>query len=122
MHGRHLRGKSLSDEHKLKITETKRINGSPLKGIHLSDLHKEKISNSLRGVIKSSQHKEKLSQWQKGIPKHHLSDECKKKISTSLKGREKPKTICSCGKEGSIGHLKRWHKDHFILSNTGGLV
>ena len=61
------------------------------KGSHLSDEHRRRISEALRGrpshtkgMHLSAEHKQKLSQANRG---YHHTDEAKKKISEALRGR-----------------------------------
>ena len=53
-------------------------------GKKLSEFHKEKIRQALKGLEKSAEHIEKVRQALKGRP---LSEECKRKKSLALKGK-----------------------------------
>lgn len=116
------KGKKLTDAHK-----------ELLKG-PLSDAHKKKISDSLKGRSKSEEHKEKNRIARLGKKD---SEETKQKKSAALKGRkitwdlkattpeanqrrsqsltgkQKPVIICPhCGKSGGAPQMKQWHFDN----------
>lgn len=92
-------GKTFSEEHKKKISETLKGRPSPMKGrlgyepwnkgIPQREETKFKISESGKGRIVSEETKIKLSKSRVGI---RYSEESKKKISDSLKGQKNPKS------------------------------
>ena len=61
--------KHLTEEHKRKIREA-------LKGMHFSEMHKRNISEAMQNMTDDT--KQKMSEARKGI---HLSEETKQKIS-----------------------------------------
>ena len=75
----------LSEEHRRKI-------GEALKGRKLNEEHIKKMSESQKGRKFSEEHKRKLSESLKGNPKgwkgKHLTEEIKRKISEANKGRK----------------------------------
>ena len=74
--------------------ETKKKMSESHKGKKLSISHREKISNSNRGVsrgkgqVKSTEHKQKMSESHKGVSRGPHSIEHRKKISESEKGKK----------------------------------
>lgn len=115
---KHLRGKPLSEDHKLKISNANK--GKPKNNQSAEAIKKRSESN--RGKKRSAEFCKKSSERQKGEIREPLSIDTKSKISAALVGKEKPRMKCVCGKEGSVGHLKRWHKDHFVLIEPGNLI
>lgn len=100
-----------SDETKIKISKTK-------KGSLLSDNHKEKISESLKGNVRakgikhSSETKAKWSELKKGNKNASFgksqTNETKTKISATKKLMAR--IICPhCNKIGDVSNMKRWH-------------
>lgn len=78
----------------------------------MSEEHKIKIGNSLRGVEKSDAHKKSLSESFKGKPKTMTEANALrlKILSAGNVGRVQPKVICPhCGKEGGVSPMKRFH-------------
>ena len=69
----HWKGKKLSDETRIKMSEAKKGKPSPRKGVTLSDDTRKKMSESLKGK--------------------HRSDETRKKISEALKRRLRKENI-----------------------------
>ena len=83
------KGKMMSEETKKKISESHKGKTGPNKGKHLSDETKRKISESKK--MMSEETKKKISEslkgqvaWNKG---KHFSDETKKKMSEANKGK-----------------------------------
>jgi len=104
-----------SDEAKQKISNARKKGSSWSKGQHLSEEHRENISNALKGKKKSETHKENCSLAHIGLQageKHPLfgtnrSEETKRKIgaanSIKLKGRK----------------LSKKSKEKIRIANTG---
>ena len=98
--------KKLSQEHKKKISES-------LKGRTLSKEHRYELAKAHKGKILSKEHKRKLSEshkgqipWNKGISLPKQSEESNRKRSESLKGR--------------IGHpMSEEHKRKLFMINNG---
>ena len=112
-----LKGKHLSDEIKKKMSEAKKGKhyikmSEAKKGRHLSDEHKRKLSELGKGRHHSEESRRKMSELGKG--RHH-SEETKKKLSESKKGKPitKLKWLTPNGdiKEMSIQHRNQWHPD-----------
>ena len=100
----------------------KRKNSIIQTGKSLSSEHKAKISNSLKGKCKSNEHKIKVA-----ASKQFISDESRAKMSSASKGKPKsnthkanlssankgilqPVVICPhCNKLGGIRAMKRYH-------------
>ena len=99
-----LKGKTLSEEHRRKLSEAKK--GRPscmlgkkhseetkrkMKGKHLSEETRRKLSESHKGNKHSEETKKKMSESHKGkniwMKGKHLSEETKKKMSEALKGK-----------------------------------
>lgn len=78
------KGKTLSEEHKQKLSEAKKGAKNPNYGKQFSDEHKNKLSAALKGRQFSEETKLKISAAQKG---KQLSEEHKQKISEALKGK-----------------------------------
>jgi hypothetical protein len=98
------------DINSVKIGALKRI------GIKKSNEAKLKISKAIKGIKLTNEHKEKIrirmigNSYTLGIK---LTDEHKQKISQSNKGKIKPITKCPyCGIVGGIPVLKRFHFDN----------
>lgn len=83
-------GLKFSDDHRRKISESRRGPKNVLYGKKLSEEHKNRISAALKGRTFTPEHLKKNSESQKGEKNHmfgkHLSDETKKKLSSSIKG------------------------------------
>jgi hypothetical protein len=91
--------KPLSEEHKLKLSES-------LKGHIQKKETKEKISNSHKGKSKSKEHRLKLSEALKG---KKLSDETKLKMSLNRKNKKQKILVCPyCNMSGGTT-MYRWH-------------
>lgn len=87
----HFYGKSLTDEHKRKLSESHSGENNYWYGKHLSEKHKKKLSRSCKGKIISKETKRKMSESTKGnnnpmYGKTH-SEESKRKMSEAQKGR-----------------------------------
>ena len=87
-----LKGSKLSEEHKRKIGEAMKGKKPPNFGKHPSEETKRKMSEANKGKIVSEETRKKLSELRKGkkhpmFGKHH-SEESKKKNSDAHKGRE----------------------------------
>lgn len=88
-----MRSKLFSEEHRLKLSTSKKGKPSPMKGKHHTDKTKKKISEnkerrmkiskSLKGRKLSKEHKEKLSLSHKGIKYPPFTKEHKNKIGLS---------------------------------------
>ena len=100
-----LKGKHVSEETKRKISEAN-------KGRKHTEEEKKKLSELGKGRHHSEESKKKLSELGKG--RHH-SEETKKKLSEAKKGKPKPKLkwLTHNGeiKEMSIQHRNQWHPD-----------
>ena len=70
----HKKGKSLSEEHKKKLSEAH-------KGKHLSEEHKNKIGEAHKGKKRSEETRKKIAEAKKNI-----SEETRKKMSEAKKG------------------------------------
>ena len=84
-------GKSLSEEHKRKLSEAHSGENNYWYGKHLSEEHKRKLSESCKGKIVSEESRRKMSESTKGeknpmYGKTH-SAEARQKISEAWKGR-----------------------------------
>ena len=90
-----------SEETKIKISEAKR-------GKTLSDEHKQKISAWSKQQKHTKERRQKQSEKLKG---RKLSEEWKIKLSEAAKNR--PKTPClHCGKKIDPSNMIRWHGDN----------
>lgn len=70
---------------------------APASGITLSEESRKKISDKLKGRTFSDEHRERLSNSERGIKKPKLSEERKKQISNFMNGAGNPrakKVIC----------------------------
>lgn len=101
----------LTEEHRQKISETKkniseetrRKISEAQKGKTYSFEYRQKISESLKGIIRSTETRQKMSEAKKNI-----SDETRRKMSEAVKNR--PNRTCPhCGKIGKDPNMKRWH-------------
>ena len=85
------KGKALSEEHKRKLSESRRGKRNHNYGKQLPEEVKKKISNTLTGRKLSEKTKKKISESLKGEnnPNYgkHLSEESKRRISECNKGR-----------------------------------
>lgn len=90
--GDFFRGKTLSDEHRLRISEGKRRMPHPFRGKKLSDEHKRKMSESLKGRKLSDKEREAISERMtgEGNPNYgkEFSKEYRQKLSEAQKGRK----------------------------------
>lgn len=92
----------LSEEHKNKIR-----NG--VKGFQHTDIAKEKISKVHKGKLKSEEHKVKISNSLKGQKR---DTDAIKRGADKLRNRKQPILICPhCGKQGGTT-MYRWHFDN----------
>ena len=73
-----------SEETRKKMSEAQKGKNHPMYGKTLSEEHKKKISESLKGKTLSAKTRKKMSEAQKGKT---FSEETRKKISKSLKGK-----------------------------------
>jgi len=78
------RGKTLTAEHKKKISEH-----NPWKGKHLPEEIRQKLSEANKGHFVSDETRQKIGAAEKGKP---LSEETKAKLSEALKGKNVGKT------------------------------
>ena len=118
------RGRHLSEEHRRKLSESKRGEKNPMYGKSLSDDHKKKLSKSLRANHRhlTEEQKRHLAEvnagkshpaWNKGVP---MSEEQKKKLSKKLKGVPAPwnRRPCSAEKAKKISEKLKgnipWNK------------
>ena len=132
-----------SEETRKKMSESKKGKTTWIKGKHLSDETKNKISKANKGRHHSEEAKRKMSEAQKGIKKPKLTEEQKRKLSESLKGRQsgmagkyhseetrkkmseahkckikyKWLTPDGCIVEMTKGAVGKWHKDWKIIEN-----
>lgn len=84
--GEYLKGKKLSEEHKRKLSESLKGKPGPNKGKKFSEETKRKLSESLKGKLA----------WNKGIP---LTEETKRKMSEAKKGKKNPNMATNTGKK-----------------------
>lgn len=92
-----LRGRSLSDTHKLNLSMVGMGRTSPNKNKAMSDKQKLAISESSKGKIA----------WNKG-----QSHSIKSKELMSMRAKTFIPIICPhCNKSGNAGNMKRWHFD-----------
>lgn len=73
-----MKGKHLTEEHKKKLSEALKGRPSPNKGKHISDKTKKKISDYNKGKTLSEEHKMKIAETLKG---HNVSEETREKLS-----------------------------------------
>ena len=73
----HMKGKHLSEDTRRKMSESK-------KGKHLSEDAKRKLSESMKGKPHSEETRRKMSESKKG---HHHSEDTRRKMSKSKKGK-----------------------------------
>jgi len=99
--------KFLSEKHKQKISET-------LKGHKTPEETKKKISNTLTGRKLSEEHIRKMGESRKGKKRPPFSKEWKKKISKSKKGHKSGMT----GKYHSQESRKKMSESHKGLHNS----
>ena len=86
----HMKGNHLSEETRNKISESMKGNNNPLYGKHRSEETRKKISESMKGSHHSEETRKKLSESRKGktpFKNHHHSEEAKKKLSEARKGK-----------------------------------
>lgn len=96
----HLKGKKLSLEHRLKLSESHKGDKNHNYGIPKTDEIKQKISNSNKGKIITEASRQKMSESQKG---KIIPVETREKISIALSGRVRTEEHCkniSNGKKG----------------------
>lgn len=109
--------------------ETRQKQSAAKKGRKLTQEHKDKIADSLRGKpsraagsVKSEEAKRKTSEALKGRTspmkgKTH-SEDTRQALSDLNKGRPKPVVTCPhCGKSGGASAMKRWHFDNCKLKD-----
>lgn len=132
-----------SEETRRKMSESKKGKTTWMKGKHLSDEAKNKISKANKGKHHSEESRKKMSEALKGIKKPKLTEEHKRKLSESLKGRQsgmkgknhseetkrkiseahkckikyKWLTPDGCIIEMTKGAVGKWHKDWKIIEN-----
>jgi len=75
---------NISEDHKQKISDALRGENHPMYGKHLSEDHKQKISNALKGKKVSISTRKKMSESSIG---KKMSEEAKLKLSLAGKGR-----------------------------------
>ncbi len=108
-------GKHLSEDHKQKISNSNKGKISWNIGKHLSEDHKQKIGKGNKGKIISEETKLKMSLASKGKPK---SDEHKKKLRLANLGKKRPKIFCTyCQKEYADYMYKLYHGDNCKYKN-----
>ena len=102
---------TLSEEHKRKLSESKKGERNPMFGKPLSKEHRLKISLSNKGKHKvTEEHRKKLSAANKGVNNHNFgkpawdrgispTEEQRRKISETLKGRPQPWNSRPCSDE-----------------------
>jgi len=91
--GTNLNSILLNEEAKAKISAANKGKPSPKKGTILSDEHKIKISETLSGVKHSEEHKQKISEAMKG---RKFSEEHKRKLSEAKKCKLPHIPTCHC--------------------------
>lgn len=120
----HNYGKKLSEEHKKKISDKVKGENHPLYGKHHSDETKKKISEAHKGKIISLDVREKISEAHKG---KKISEEQRKKMSKRMKGENNPmyckhhseETRQKLSKLFSGKNNPRWGKS--IIDEWGGM-
>ena len=110
------RGRSLPDYIKQKLSYVKKNRYHPYRGSHLSEEHRNNISNGLKGHTTSDETKLKISDSLKG---HTVSNETRKKISDSRsKVHGKPHTESA---KKAISDKKRYVSEiYHRYKNLGG--
>ena len=78
----HMKGRTVTDETRRKISEAKKGKTSPRKGVTPSEETRKKMSEAAKGRTFSEESRRKLSESHKG---KHLSEEHRRKISEALK-------------------------------------
>ena len=111
--GKHhsLYGKHLSEEHKIKISESMKGHTAWNKGIPVPDEQKKRQSEAMKGKLAGEKHP--------FYGKHH-SEETRKKLSEAHKGKkmsEESKKKMSAAKKGK--HLSEEHKNKVAEANIG---
>lgn len=136
-----LKGHSVSDEARKKMSKASKGRPGYFKGKNLSEETKQKISASLmgnesprKGVKLSEETKMKMSKAKKGKPSHNkgkpMSEEQKKKISASLMGHPSPRKgktnseetrmkISLARKGQKLKPMSREHKKKISEATTG---
>lgn len=97
-------GHKWTDEQRRNHSEKMKGRTTKLKGISLSEEHKQNISNSLKGIEFSEEHKQNLRKPKK----EKRTEEHRKHLSESLKGRKSPNE----GKNLSEEHRKHLSESH----------
>lgn len=113
------KGRKLSEKHKRKISEALKGEKSVCFGKPRSEETKRKISEAKKGVVFSEEHKRKISEANRGKT---LSEETKKKISRSLKGHvawNKDKKLTDKHKR-KIGEAQKGDKNYFFGKHLMG--
>ena len=77
-----------TDEMRKRASERMKGENHPMYGKHLTEEHRQKISQKSKGRHFSEETKKKLSNARKGKPGRVWTEESKKKVSDSLKGRK----------------------------------
>ena len=126
------RGKFLSDDHKIKLSETKMGKNNPMFGKKHSEEHKAYLSeinlgekNHFYGKTHTSEARKKISDAKKLLVgdkhphygKDYMKQETKEKFSEMYKGKPRliPHEIVQCAhckKQGIKPNMKRWHFDN----------
>ena len=83
----HNKGRTFSEEHRKKISESQKGRTSPMKGVTLSEETRRKISESHKGHTVSEETRKKMSESQKGKKLKPFTEEHRKKISEAMKCR-----------------------------------
>ena len=85
------RGRSLTEEHKVKLSESKKGRPSPKKGTQLSIEHRAKLSAARTGKKLTATHIANAAAAKRGKPQKPQTPEAKAAISRFQKGRPKAK-------------------------------
>ncbi len=97
--------RNFSEEHKIKLSESKLADKNPMYGKELSEEHKAKLSNSIKGRKMSDEFREKVSKGKTGVK---FSEEHKANLSKNhadfkgYKHSEQSKANMSAAKKGTI--------------------
>lgn len=134
-----LKGRIVSDETRRKLRDARLRQGAPSpesiqkglqkrKGFRHSEESKQKMRDAVNGRIVSEEHKKRISDTLKGKPKkpfteehkrnmglakkgHSVSEDTKKKISETKRMNPKLSTCLHCGKVATIQMIARHHGD-----------
>ena len=93
----------LTDDHKHKMSQS-------LKGTVFTEERIKNMSKGMQGIPKSEEHKEKIRQSRLGVRK---PSDVVEKTAAKLRGRPQQQVTCPyCDKTGGLSCMKRWHFDN----------